>query len=582
MSDTGVIISSEDYRKTRSRVVLDYTSRDFAAIRSQLIGLAKGFMPEWETAGEAGDFGTLLLELFAYMGDVMHFYIDRTASEAFLGTAVRRQSVLYIADMLGYKPIGQQSASTTLSFSLADNVGTALGLTVDEAAAYSVTLPAGTRVTNSTNSTGSQIIFETDVDVTLHPGDTNVEVYATEGVSVQAEGLGNSKGTPNATYMIPNKGVISGTVSLTSREGGNVIEWTHVSDIALARPTQSAFTTYLDDEGRTFLVFGDNAAGRIPPYGSELYVSYRYGVGAAANDLSINSLTTLVPPTNVETYGISVTNGAAPIGGADPESVESMRYSIPRSAGRLKSRAVTLNDYADIALQVPGVAKAIAYGTLYTAVHVRVAPVGGSADASYMARLCAAVEDHLRDKVLVGTHVYAEPESVDDLWLDTHLRVTVHVQPAYNRTQVRKAVESSIRSLFAFDNLDFGQRISLGQVYRSCMSVAGVEWAEIKWLTTVPPANPSKEVDLDADDDAQVVDKNGVAPDDLHIPRIYLYPESTTTTQVTYPDTPTGVRYIVEPAANWQNWGPQNRTLTIEERSHDGLWVLADGGLVGT
>ena len=42
-------------------------------------------MPEWETAGEASDFGTLLMELFAYMGDVMHFYIDRTASEAFLG-----------------------------------------------------------------------------------------------------------------------------------------------------------------------------------------------------------------------------------------------------------------------------------------------------------------------------------------------------------------------------------------------------------------------------------------------------------------------------------------------------------------
>ena len=43
-----------------SRVVLDYTSRDFTAIRSQLVGLARGLMPEWETAGEASDMGTLL------------------------------------------------------------------------------------------------------------------------------------------------------------------------------------------------------------------------------------------------------------------------------------------------------------------------------------------------------------------------------------------------------------------------------------------------------------------------------------------------------------------------------------------
>ena len=121
MSDTGILISLEDEDVHRSRVVLDYTSRDFTAIRAQLVGLAKGLMPEWETAGEASDFGTLLLELFAYMGDVMHFYIDRTASEAFLGTAVRRQSVMYIADMLGYRPVGQQAATVELVFSLDAN-----------------------------------------------------------------------------------------------------------------------------------------------------------------------------------------------------------------------------------------------------------------------------------------------------------------------------------------------------------------------------------------------------------------------------------------------------------------------------
>ena len=80
MSDTGVMISLEDEEAFRNKVVLDYTSRDFTAIRAQLVGLARGMMPEWETVGETGDFGTLLLELFAYMGDVMHFYIDRTAS----------------------------------------------------------------------------------------------------------------------------------------------------------------------------------------------------------------------------------------------------------------------------------------------------------------------------------------------------------------------------------------------------------------------------------------------------------------------------------------------------------------------
>ena len=554
MSDTGVIITSEDFRKTRSRVVLDYTSRDFAAIRAQLVGLAKGFMPEWETVGEAGDFGTLLLELFAHMGDVMHFYIDRTASEAFLGTAVRRQSVLYIADMLGYKPIGQQASSVLLNFSLDLNTPQALGLTGTDADTYTVTLPAGTRVTNTSNTTGTQIIFETDFDVTLAPGDLGVEVFATEGVTVTGESLGNSKGYPNSTYILPNNGVINGTVEVISREGGNVVRWTNVSDISLARPTQSAFTTYLDDENRTFVVFGDNASGRIPPFGAELYVSYRYGVGATANDLAIGALTTLIPPSTVETWGISVTNGASPIGGADPETVESMRFSIPRSTGRLKSRAVTLNDYADLALQVPGVAKAIAYGTLYTAVYVRLAPVGGAANDNYMERLIASVESYLADKVLVGTRVFAEPGTLDDLWVNSYVRIAVHVQPAYNRTQVRKTVESTVRSIFSFDNVDFGSKITLGQVYRAVLAVQGVEWAEVKWLDHQAPSNSSVEVDMELN--ASVRSVTDIIPDDIHIVRI----------------NPTSV---IEDSGIWPS-------LTLDERTHDGLWVKADGGLVGT
>jgi hypothetical protein len=104
-----------------------------------------------------------------------------------------------------------------------------------------------------------------------------------------------------------------------------------------------------------------------------------------ANDLTQDSLTTIIPPSNIDTWGITVTNTAPPLGGANPESVESMRFSIPRSTGRLKNRAVTLNDYADLALQVPGVGKAIAYGTLYTAVYVRIAPIDGVGDDNYMA-----------------------------------------------------------------------------------------------------------------------------------------------------------------------------------------------------
>ena len=534
-------------------VVLDYTSRDFTAIRSQLVGLARGIMPEWETCGEAPDFGTLLLELFAYMGDVMHFYIDRTASEAFLGTALRRQSVLYIADMLGYTPIGQQSAIVKLLFSL------------DENAEVGVTLDAGTRIFNDAQSADDMIVFETNSEIVLSPGDTDIPGYATEGVMHRDFLIGTSSGTPNTEFIIPDKGVVNGSLTMQSREGPSVIQWSYISDLALARATQSVFTTFIDEAEMTHIVFGDNAVGRIPPVNAEIFITYRTGVGAEANDLPAASLTQLKPvDTTLDVWGVTVTNPDPPVGGTDPESIDAMRQSIPRAATRLKNRAITLNDYADLALQVPGVAKSMAHGTVYTSVHIVIAPAGGQGNDELMDDLAEKVERYMADKIIVGSTVQVEPTSpdaMDKLWQDVFVRIMVHVQDSYNRAAVRNTVEQAIRQMMRFDNVDFGTRISIGAMYRMALSVQGGAWVDLQWLHTTTPANatpPATEEsvwDLDNTNNkvADVVTLETLIPkiDDV---------------EVTEPNTP-GLPWEHDPE---------------DELTHDGLWVRAVGGLPGT
>src|SRR5215510_10284602 len=162
MSDLGVLVTLDE-ESLKNRAILDYTSRDFTAIRAQLVGLAKGYLPAWNTAGESPDFGTLLLELFAYMGDTLHYYIDRTASEAFLSTAIRRQSVYYIADMLGYQPVGQHSASVLLTFNITIPVE-------EEASSFDkVVLPKGTKVHNTVDNASDLVVFEIGQEVVLDP-----------------------------------------------------------------------------------------------------------------------------------------------------------------------------------------------------------------------------------------------------------------------------------------------------------------------------------------------------------------------------------------------------------------------------
>ena len=522
-----------------NRIVLDYTSRDYKAIRSMLVGLAKGLLPEWQTVGETGDFGTLLLELYAYSGDVTNYYIDRVASEAFLGTAIRRQSVMYIADMFGYTPLGQRAATVPLSFTwqwdtasitggsipvytydvnsasvengvvsmnISDDtftvnmvvgqtvtisgVGTpydgtfivdsvkSLPSTTSVDITYSVVstasgtatitgsptlttgsvviIPAGTYVTTAPDSTGSVTVFELNFDVTLdtsagkpvRDGSTIYSVSrltaASEGVSIDPTLAGVSKGIPNAEFVLANPGVIDRTVQVYTKESGQVVQWSRVDKMSLATPTQSVFTTYVDDNNYTHVLFGDNASGRVPPTNVEIYVSYRYGTGVAANRLGVNTITVLNNDYATQN-GITVTNTAAPVGGADIESIESMRYSIPR-ASALKQRAVTIEDYVNLALQVPGITKAIAYGENYTAVYVRVASSSESVGYVTSTAVIRYVNSNVATVVISDSLNLSVGQTVYATGIGTNLNGAVKVTNVFYSGSPANVVNKSLTS----------------------------------------------------------------------------------------------------------------------------------------
>ena len=81
------------------RPAIDYTDKDFESLRSAMLALATYRLPEW-TDRSPSDVGMLLVDLFAYVGDVVSYYQDRIASESFLATAVERRSVLHLLRLI--------------------------------------------------------------------------------------------------------------------------------------------------------------------------------------------------------------------------------------------------------------------------------------------------------------------------------------------------------------------------------------------------------------------------------------------------------------------------------------------------
>src|SRR5882724_8471277 len=96
---------------------IDYSSRDYASLRADLIARIPSMIPEW-TNRSPSDFGMVMIEEFSYVGDGLHYYIDRVVNEAFLGTAVQRSSVLALARMLDYRPTRRSAAAVVIGFTI--------------------------------------------------------------------------------------------------------------------------------------------------------------------------------------------------------------------------------------------------------------------------------------------------------------------------------------------------------------------------------------------------------------------------------------------------------------------------------
>lgn len=84
------------------RPVIDYMTKDYEGFKQGMLNQIPLLLPEWTDRGES-DFGVVLIELFAYVADILSYYQDRVANEAYLGSATQRRSVAELLRLIDYR-----------------------------------------------------------------------------------------------------------------------------------------------------------------------------------------------------------------------------------------------------------------------------------------------------------------------------------------------------------------------------------------------------------------------------------------------------------------------------------------------
>ena len=92
------------------------TNRDFSSIKQDLINYAKVYYPDTYKDFNEASFGALMLDMVAYVGDMLSFYLDYQANESFIDSAIETKNIIKLAKQLGYKHPGAHASSGLCAF----------------------------------------------------------------------------------------------------------------------------------------------------------------------------------------------------------------------------------------------------------------------------------------------------------------------------------------------------------------------------------------------------------------------------------------------------------------------------------
>ena len=237
---------------------VNYLNKDFGALKTSLMNYAKSYFPDTYRDFNETSPGMMLLEMNAYVGDVLSFYIDQQYKEMLLPLAEERRNIITMAKMFGYrvKPIVPSYVDLTFTSNVNVSTGDVSKVDYNHAGMFD----AGIEVSSDTDS---DIIFSTlePIDFRITGSNDTETIGTTEAsglastytlsrtvkaVSATEKTITFQVGIPEKfkTITIPDTNV----VDIISCVDSNNNNWYEVD--FLAQDKVPIETHYTDDENR--------------------------------------------------------------------------------------------------------------------------------------------------------------------------------------------------------------------------------------------------------------------------------------------------------------------------------------------
>jgi len=193
-----------------SNIDIKYLNKNFTSFKSDLIDYAKSYYPTTYTDFNQASPGSMFIEMAAYVGDVLSFYLDNQLQETFLQYAKQKNNLYTLAYMLGYRPKVTSAAIVNLEvYQQVPSILSASQYLPDFSYAFCV--EQGMQVKSNVDSS---IYFycpqKVDFRVSSSLDPTEVSVYTVSGMN-----------NPNSFLLKKNTQAISGQIKTQTFTFGN-------------------------------------------------------------------------------------------------------------------------------------------------------------------------------------------------------------------------------------------------------------------------------------------------------------------------------------------------------------------------
>jgi len=309
-------------------------------------------------------------------------------------------------------------------------------------------------------------------------------VKATQGMTVSETILGSGRGEeayqafdlPKAplTFVMNAKEGLQGAIDLTV----NGLPWGQKNDLMNSPAGDRDYAIETDYAAKSRVI-----GSRLPTGRDNVVAKFRIGQGTNGNI----SAGLLKKPASKPPFLDGVFNPEKTWGGTDPDTEEQLRAKLPTQHITF-DRAVSLQDYADLALSCPGISKAKSgWRWMHNRQYVVVAVAGGgkgnvSLDAlNVLCEFLNARRDPNQPLIV---------KQVDIVSLE--LTGSVVVSPGHDKDKVKDAIHAALGpgenedgtpQFFNLDRLDIGMSIHKKDIYRVLENIPGVKLVESLGMT---------------------------------------------------------------------------------------------------